>query len=278
MPAVAGSMRRKSAGPTRGRCRARAASRASSSAITTPIRTGRSQARAEQLVAVDVDDQVQPGEQRAAARAACRRARLTARRLSWRARPTSRQEWLRVANTRRVWVASSAHQRRWLPRCHVTRHAAAAQNSASCTVAPGRGRRRPAGRAAGAGRSRPSVVAARRSRPARPAARPPAARERAAARGRGAARPRCRSPLGPRRVGAARVELLVARHEVRPLGAQPVEEDPAHLAAQVQRDAADRGRARLRRELEDRLDLLGRVVDARASAARSGCPSGCRPR
>ena len=58
-----------------------------------------------------------------------------------------------------------------------------------------------------------------------------------------------------RRVGAARVERLVARDEVGPVGAQPVHEDVAHLAAQVQADAADRDRAGLGAELEDLLDL-----------------------
>src|SRR3954451_12164632 len=70
-------------------------------------------------------------------------------------------------------------------------------------------------------------------------------------------------PLRARRVGTARVDLLVARHEVGPLRAQPVHEDVAHLASQVKRDAADVRRARLRAQLEDALDLLGRVVDAR---------------
>ena len=58
-----------------------------------------------------------------------------------------------------------------------------------------------------------------------------------------------------RRVGAAPVELLVVLHEVGPVGAQPVHEDAADLAAQVQRDAADARRAGVRRRLEDGLDL-----------------------
>src|SRR5947209_9062577 len=56
--------------------------------------------------------------------------------------------------------------------------------------------------------------------------------------------------LGPG-VGAAPVEPLVAREEIRPVGAQPVEEDVAHLAAQMEGDAADADGPRLGRELED---------------------------
>ena len=65
------------------------------------------------------------------------------------------------------------------------------------------------------------------------------------------------------RVGAARVEALVARHEVRPVRREPIHEDLAHLAAQVQADAADVDGARLAAQLEDLLDLLRRVVDPR---------------
>src|SRR5205807_5175027 len=64
-----------------------------------------------------------------------------------------------------------------------------------------------------------------------------------------------------RRVRAAAVQLLVARHEVGPVRSQPVHEDVAHLAAEVKRDAADAHRARLGRDPDDLLDLLGRVVD-----------------
>src|SRR4051812_2520712 len=46
-------------------------------------------------------------------------------------------------------------------------------------------------------------------------------------------------PLSGRSVRAAPVELFVTRHEVRPVGTQPVEEDLPHVAAQVQGDAAD---------------------------------------
>src|SRR5581483_3620635 len=42
--------------------------------------------------------------------------------------------------------------------------------------------------------------------------------------------------LGGWRVGAARVELLVARDQVGAVGAQPVHEDLLDLAAQVQAD------------------------------------------
>ena len=86
-----------------------------------------------------------------------------------------------------------------------------------------------------------------------------------------------RSRSAVRRVGAARVQLLVARHEIGPVRAQPVEADVAHLPAQVQRDAADVRRPGLRGQLEDLLDLGRVVVDARASAARParrwGCPA-----
>ena len=70
-----------------------------------------------------------------------------------------------------------------------------------------------------------------------------------------------RSSLALGHVGAAGVEALVARDEVGPVGAQPAEEDLAHRPAQEQRLAADRDGARLGRELDDPLDLLGRVVD-----------------
>ena len=65
----------------------------------------------------------------------------------------------------------------------------------------------------------------------------PEGAERAAPRRRPRAPDESADPLllYARQVRAARVELLVALHEVRPVGAQPVHEDAAHLAAQVQR-------------------------------------------
>src|SRR3954447_10855054 len=64
-----------------------------------------------------------------------------------------------------------------------------------------------------------------------------------------------------RGIGAARIELLVAPHEVRAVRAQPVHEYPAHLSAQVQRDPPDAHRAHLPRDLQDLLDLFRVVVD-----------------
>ena len=69
--------------------------------------------------------------------------------------------------------------------------------------------------------------------------------------------------LYPWRVRAACIELLVALDEVGSVGAQPLHEDAAHLAAQVQRDAADPRRPGLPRHPQDLLDLTRVVVDAR---------------
>ena len=94
----------------------------------------------------------------------------------------------------------------------------------------------------------------RRPATSRPAPEPPAS---AAA----AHHPREALAFGLRRVGAAAVELLVARHQVGPLRPQPVHEHVAHLAAQVQRDARDARRAGLLGGFQQRLDLVRRVVD-----------------
>jgi hypothetical protein len=64
-------------------------------------------------------------------------------------------------------------------------------------------------------------------------------------------------------VGAAVVEGLVAGEEVWAFGLQPGEEDVLHLAAEVQGDAAEEGGAGFSCSIDDRLDLLGIVVDAR---------------
>src|SRR3954462_1953188 len=79
-----------------------------------------------------------------------------------------------------------------------------------------------------------------------------------------------------RRVGAPAVQLLVHGNEIGALRLEPLEEDLPDLAAQVQRDAADVDRAGLPRQLEDPLDLLGGVVDARhergdQDSARDAC-------
>src|SRR4051812_21712225 len=66
-----------------------------------------------------------------------------------------------------------------------------------------------------------------------------------------------------RHVGAARVELLVPRDQVRRVPLEPLEEDLAHLAAQVERDARHVHRARVVRQLEYLVDLVGAVVDPR---------------
>ena len=71
-----------------------------------------------------------------------------------------------------------------------------------------------------------------------PGARPRAPRARASRAGSALAR------AAVRHVGAAAVQLLVARHQVRPVRPQPVEEDVAHRAAQEQRLAADRASPR----------------------------------
>ena len=70
-------------------------------------------------------------------------------------------------------------------------------------------------------------------------------------------------------VGAAAVQLLVARHEVGPILAQPVEPDLLDLSAQVQADAAHALGARLTQQPEQLLDLLRVVVDAGISGATS---------
>ena len=70
-----------------------------------------------------------------------------------------------------------------------------------------------------------------------------------------------RTALALREPAVPRVELLVARDEVRPVRAEPVEVDLAHRAVEEQRLPADRRRARLGRQRDDPLDLLGRVVD-----------------
>src|SRR3954452_7183050 len=57
--------------------------------------------------------------------------------------------------------------------------------------------------------------------------------------------------LALRQVGAARVQRLVARHQIRPLRLQPVEPNVACLAAQVQADAAYVHRAGLFGEPQD---------------------------
>jgi hypothetical protein len=59
------------------------------------------------------------------------------------------------------------------------------------------------------------------------------------------------------------VEVLVVLYEVGPVLAQPFHEDAAHLAAQVQPDAADPGRTGLRRRLDDLVHLPRVVIDAR---------------
>ena len=69
--------------------------------------------------------------------------------------------------------------------------------------------------------------------------------------------------LGGLHVGAALVELLVAREEVGAFFLQPGEEDVLDLAAEVEGDAAEEGGAGLPGAFDDRADLLGAVVDAR---------------
>jgi uncharacterized membrane protein YdcZ (DUF606 family) len=64
-----------------------------------------------------------------------------------------------------------------------------------------------------------------------------------------------RTPLAIWDIRAAGIEALVARHKIGPLGAQPVEEHITHRPAKEQRLAADRDRSRLRRQLDDPLDL-----------------------
>ena len=77
------------------------------------------------------------------------------------------------------------------------------------------------------------------------------------------ARRRLDSPaLGGRRIRAAAVELLVAVQQIRPLAAQPVEEDVADGAVEEEGVAADGYCSRLGRQLDYPLDLLRRVVDA----------------
>ena len=76
-----------------------------------------------------------------------------------------------------------------------------------------------------------------------------------------------RQPTQPRplllgRVGAAAVELAVARQQVGSVLGQPLEPDVLDLAAQVKRDPAHVNHARLRAQVEQLLDLLGVVVDA----------------
>src|SRR3954469_1601516 len=66
-----------------------------------------------------------------------------------------------------------------------------------------------------------------------------------------------------RHVRAARVQLLVARHQVGAVRLEPVEPDLPYLAAEVKRDAGDVDRAGLARDLHDLLDLLRRVVHTR---------------
>src|SRR3954452_24112211 len=67
------------------------------------------------------------------------------------------------------------------------------------------------------------------------------------------------SPVSVSRLHVATVvgvELLVLGEKVGALCAEPAEEDIAYLAAEVQGEPAEEGRAGLTRPLDDRLDLL----------------------
>ena len=88
-------------------------------------------------------------------------------------------------------------------------------------------------------------------------------------RGRRRVRCRCAGGRGGMRLPWRRASRTSA-DEVGAFFLQPAEEDVADLVAEVEGDAAEEGGARLAGAVDDRLDLLGGVVDARASAARSG--------
>src|SRR3954447_14978876 len=195
------------------------------------------------------------------------RARLTARTLSCRASPASRQEWLCVSSSLfTCWRRARDERSRTRttpPRpvgigaqavTVVTERPRASRRSEELRLLLLRGLRwslgaripRPHGLVVATGLT---AEGAEPRRPRRDARAPDEAAD----------------PLllYARQVRTPCIELLVALYEIGPIGAQPVHEDTAHLPAQVQPDAADPGRPRVRRGLQDLLHLARVVVDPR---------------